>query len=251
MKPKVSKPWYSIYLNSNLHNIFHFNQFNRDNWVRVVAKEMRPGSIILDLGAGGTPYRSYFSHCDYKTQDICVLNHIQLIQGGYGNIDYICDASQIPVSGSTFDAVLSTEVIEHVPEPIKVIQEISRILKPGGKLFLTAPLGSGLHQKPHHYYGGYTPFWYEKFLADYGFRDIKITANGGSFKHFSQWCIWFLKNSNPVKLKTSLINRLMMLPIWVIIVPMTFFIFFGSYIIDSFDEEKNFTVGYHVQATKI
>src|SRR6266536_2810951 len=135
---------------------YRFNQYERDVWIARQAALVPTGSTVLDVGAGSCPYRELFSHCVYKTQDFVKLERSQLRgSAGYGEIDYVCNAISIPVEDNSFDAVLCTEVIEHVPEPIKVINEIARILKPGGRVILTAPLGSGLHQTPHHYYGGY------------------------------------------------------------------------------------------------
>ena len=51
-----------------------------------------------------------------------------------------------------FDAVLFTQVLEHVPEPARVLAELHRILRPGGTLYLTAPLVWELHELPHDYY---------------------------------------------------------------------------------------------------
>jgi ubiquinone/menaquinone biosynthesis C-methylase UbiE len=93
----------------------------------------------------------------------------------------VSDIVSIPVEDASFDAILCTEVLEHVPEPIRAIKEFARILKPGGTLFLTAPLGSGIHQDPYHFYGGYTPYWYRKFLTQNNFEGLKIEANGGFF----------------------------------------------------------------------
>lgn len=75
---------------------------------------------------------------------------------------------------ASFDVVLCTEVLEHEPEPIRAVHEFARIVRPGGKLLLTAPLGSGLHQDPFHFYGGYTPYWYRRFLTEAGFDNIEV-----------------------------------------------------------------------------
>ena len=160
--------------------LLNFNQVDRDRWVRQQAQRLRPGSRVLDVGAGSSPYRDAFAHCEYWTQDFTQLQPDQLRHGGYGAIDYVCDATAIPVADASFDAVLCTEMLEHVPEPIRVVRELARILKPGGSLILTAPLGSGLHQEPFHFYGGYTPYWYQRFLPEAGFDRIQIESNAGS-----------------------------------------------------------------------
>ncbi len=116
-----------------------FNQLLRDRWMTEQANQVPEGSRVLDVGAGSSPYRRLFAHCDYHTQDFAQLNAEQLRHGGYGPIDYVSDATAIPVPDAGFDLVLCTEMLEHVPEPIRVIRELARILKPGGRLLLSAP----------------------------------------------------------------------------------------------------------------
>lgn len=232
--------------------VFNFNCVERDVWVCEQASKIPTSSIILDVGAGSCPYREYFSHCDYKTQDFASLSPEQLRgRTGYGKIDYLCDATNIPVSESSFDAVLCTEVLEHVPEPIRVIYEFARIIKPGGKLLLTAPLGSGIHQEPYHFYGGYTPFWYQKFLTEAGFSEIFVQPNGGFFKHYSQESIRFVRMTVPWKMKTNFVFLILWSPIWLIL-----FLWLAVVLpicchwLDRLDHEQHFTIGYHVVATR-
>jgi ubiquinone/menaquinone biosynthesis C-methylase UbiE len=234
------------------NKIFNFNCVERDAWIHQQASTILADSSVLDVGAGSCPYREHFSHCDYKTQDFASLSPEQLRgREGYGAIDYLCDATQIPVPEASFDAVLCTEVLEHVPEPIKVVNEFSRILKPGGKLLLTAPLGSGIHQEPYHFYGGYTPFWYQKFLTEAGFSEISIEPNGGFFKHYSQESIRFIQMINPWKLDANFVLRLSWLPFWLVLLPLMTLLFpIACHLLDRFDKDKKFTIGYHVVAIK-
>ncbi len=231
--------------------LFAFNHVNRDEWVAKQAALLPPSARVLDVGAGSCPYRALFAHCDYKSQDFARLKDEQLRDGTYGTIDFVCDASAILVADGYFDAILCTEVLEHVLEPIKVIAEFARILKPGGKLILTAPLGSGIHQEPYHYYGGYTVYWYQEFLTRSGFRNISVECNAGFFKLFSQESLRLLQLSRPFRLGMPLIVELVWMPMWVLMLP-----FLGILVsvvcsyLDRFDQEKRFTVGYHVTAQK-
>ena len=244
-KPLIKK----ILKNSRL---FAFNELDRNTWVAKQASRVPAGSSVLDVGAGSCPYRPLFKHGHYETQDFQALKNEQLNLGSYGQIDYICDATDIPVPDASFDVVLCTEVLEHCPEPIRVINEIARILRPGGTLILTAPLGSGIHQEPYHFYGGYTPFWYEKFLAEAGFDSISIESNAGFYKLFSQESLRFLQLSMPSHLQTGWLQKLIWLPFWLICLPI-----FGLFIpvvcsvLDRFDTDRRFTVGYHVTATRM
>jgi SAM-dependent methyltransferase len=232
--------------------IYNFNLVERDLWVARQAETIPSGAKVLDVGAGSCPYRRHFASCEYYTQDFIALQPDQLRdKQGYGRIDYVCDATNIPVAGGEFDVVLCTEVLEHVPEPALVVRELGRILRPGGKLLLTAPLGSGLHQVPFHYYGGYTPFWYQKVLKEAGFINVQIEANGGFFKHYAQETIRLAKLTAPNRLPAPLALRLLWAPVWlaclpwfVLICPMI------AHYFDSFDLKKDFTIGYHVSAVK-
>ena len=225
----------------------NFNARNRDDWVAARAATVAPVSKVLDVGAGSCRYRSLFEHCEYETQDFSQYEGSRdgLLQDKwqYGQIDYVCDAMSIPVPDASFDVVLCTEVLEHVLEPIKVIHEIGRILKNEGRLFLTAPLGSGLHQQPYHFYGGYTPHFYHKVLSEAGMEIVSISPNGGFFRHLAQethragailwnrYPFW-----HPARWFAAALLRIV-LPFW--------FVRLDDHLM--FEE---FTVGYHVEAVR-
>jgi SAM-dependent methyltransferase len=47
-----------------------------------------------------------------------------------------CSATQLPFSDNEYDAIWTIHVLEHIPDPEKVLIEIRRVIKPGGVLFL-------------------------------------------------------------------------------------------------------------------
>jgi SAM-dependent methyltransferase len=153
----------------------------RVKWVEGQAIRVPAGSRVLDVGAGSCSYKPFFKNCDYVAQDFA-----QTPDMTYGEIDVISDITSIPLKNESFDVVLCTEVFEHVSHPEKALQEITRLLKPGGKLIFSAPLGSGQHQQPYHFYGGYTRFWYEKFFPENGLRIKTLRPNGGLFGHTAE-----------------------------------------------------------------
>jgi SAM-dependent methyltransferase len=231
--------------------VFNHNLVNRDAWIRRQAEALPAGSRVLDVGAGSCPYRPLFAHCEYRSQDFAQLAGEQLRDGGYGRIDYVSDVTAIPVETGSFDAILCAEVLEHVPDPLAAIREFARILKPGGKLILTAPLGSGVHQEPYHFYGGYTEFWYQRFLPGAGFREVSVQSNDGSFMFFAQESMRFVRATRPGRLDMPLLRTVLWAPVWLVLAPILgVAVPLAARALDRFDHERRFTVGYHVTATR-
>lgn len=231
--------------------LFAYNLRNRDNWIAQQASSIPTGAKVLDVGAGSAPYRALFAHCDYQTQDFAQLKGEQLRHGQYARIDFVSQAHAVPVPDGSFDVIVCTEVIEHVPDPMAVVREFGRILAPGGRLILTAPLGSGIHQEPHHFYGGYTPYWYRRFLAEAGFGAIEVTANAGSLRHIAQETIRFTRLTRPFSFPAPWYLQLIWTPIWIMLAPILAFVVpLAARALDRFDSEQRFTVGYHVSAVR-
>ena len=135
--------------------IYNFGFVERDIWIKKIATTIPSGKTVLDVGAGTAPYKNLFKHCIYKTHDFAKLNKEQNKAGkNYCQLDYISNIDNIPVEDKSFDVIICTEVLEHVPEPIKAIKEFARIIKPQGMIILSAPLAGFVHQEPYHFYGG-------------------------------------------------------------------------------------------------
>jgi SAM-dependent methyltransferase len=237
----VFRDWY--------RRVYDFNYYNRDRWVTSWAARIPRGAVVLDAGAGSGKYRLLFTHCDYRAHD---FGHEPGTIGKYTALDYESDIVAIPVPDGSIDVVLCTEVLEHVPEPLLAVREFARILRAGGTLLLTAPLGSFLHQEPFHYYGGYTPHWYRKFLTEARFSVRSIEANQGFFCWYGQEAGRFKELVRPrntrqlgsaIRLGTSLV-WLGALPIAWILPPI-------GYWLDSLGLDRTATVGYHIHAVRL
>lgn len=108
------------------------------------ASQTVKSSRMLDVGCGQKPYRGLF--------DSRVYIGVDLPTYGPQAADVFATALLLPFCDSSFDAVLCTEVLEHVPEPERLFQEITRLLKPGGTLILATPQTWGLHLEPYDYF---------------------------------------------------------------------------------------------------
>jgi SAM-dependent methyltransferase len=150
-------------------------------WVSHQATQVPAGATVLDIGAGTAPYRESFAHTTYVTQDFKQTPDLE-----YGSIDVISDIVDVPLPDDYADVIVCSEVFEHIPDPLAGLREITRLLKPGGRLIVTAPLASGHHQQPCHFYGGYTRFWYEKFFPEHGLEIVALEPNGGLYAHTAE-----------------------------------------------------------------
>jgi ubiquinone/menaquinone biosynthesis C-methylase UbiE len=229
-------------------SVFDYNQFFRDDWVAAQAARVPVGARVLDVGAGIGKYRRLFDHCKYETHD---FGEEPSTIGQYTQLDYKSDVIAIPMPDESFDVVLCTEVLEHVPEPIKAVGEMARILRPNGRLLLTAPLGSILHQEPYHFYGGYTPHWYRRFLPTVGLAVEDIEANGGFFRLFGQEARRFSALVDPRRTAHTTWLWPGLVALWLVTLPFLRLLFplLGA-ALDRLGLERVCTAGYHVTAVK-
>jgi SAM-dependent methyltransferase len=141
---------------------------------------------ILDYGCGGSPYRSLFPNSDYVRADFTPCE----------GLDFLLPSdSAVPAADGSFDMVISTQVLEHVPKPANYIAECFRVLAPGGLLVLTT---HGLFED----HG--CPYDFQRWTAD-GLRSLleqagfwvkgvkKLTCGPRAFCFFSNQGIWHLR----------------------------------------------------------
>jgi SAM-dependent methyltransferase len=133
--------------------------------------------IVLDVGCGAQPYRSLVSpEATYQG-----IDHADVRQHfGYSVPDTIYyEGDRWPLSDGSADVVLSTETLEHVPDPSVYLAQAFRCLRPGGRLILTVPFAARWHFIPHDYWR-FTPSGLRRLLSAAGFTGIVIFARGNA-----------------------------------------------------------------------
>jgi len=167
------------------------NELARVKWIEHTLKKIPEGLTILDAGAGESQFKKFCSHLKYIAQDFGQYTgdgEVGLQTGTWDNtrLDIVSDILSIPLPDHSVDAIMCTEVLEHVPDPIGVIKEFNRLVRPGGYLLITAPFVSLTHFAPYHFASGLSRFFYEKYLPENNFGITDIQLNGNFFEFVAQ-----------------------------------------------------------------
>ncbi len=201
------------------------------------------GARVLDAGAGEARFAGWFAEHRYVALDSGV---------GDGDWDYSrlhlrSDLARLPLASDSFDAVLCTQVLEHVPDPAGVVAELYRVLRPGGRLYLSAPQGWCEHQQPADYFR-FTRFSLRMLLESAGFEGVQVEPMGGYFHYLGNrlaflprvlfderggWKRWALL---PLELPA--------LALFAGLLPLV------CYYLDPLDRRREFTLGYGCRARK-
>ncbi len=173
-------------------NIGTHNNNTRNIWLEKTLKKIPAGATILDAGAGELQFKKYCGHLNYVSQDFGQYDGsgnnagLQMAKWDNSKLDIVSDITAIPRPDKSFDAVMCTEVFEHIPDPIAAIKEFSRLIKHKGYLIITAPFCSFTHFAPFHFYSGFNEYFYKKHLHDAGFEIVEIDRNGNYFEYLAQ-----------------------------------------------------------------
>jgi len=128
---------------------------------------------VLDVGCGSNPYKHLFT-----SQGVwyCGIDIYEAGWFGYENSQSLkFDGQRIPFSDESFDYCLCTEVLEHVEEPQKLVDEIYRVLKSKAGGVITVPWSARNHYIPYDYYR-FTPSTLTRYFKN--FKSHKVVPRG-------------------------------------------------------------------------
>ena len=204
-------------------------------WLRDIAVQYANGQL-LDFGCGNKPYQSFFQ------PKIKKYVGVDLTQNQQNSVDIVLgDRDRLPIDANSYDTVLSTQVLEHVPDPDRYLEEASRVLQVGGHLILTCPGSYMLHEEPHDYYR-YTIYGLKHLLLKHGLKPVHMDQAGGAWRLIGQTILNHIAFGR--KYKIPLISKVTY-HCWVLVVNILFSTF------DSLNVNAKDTVNYMIIAQKI
>ena len=112
-----------IYNSSKSKNL-KFLLKQRFNWMNKFINETDTG---IEVGSGACFAKSYIKNKNFKLSDISDDNHLD-----FKNID----AQSTGFANNSFDYIIASNMIHHIPYPMKFFKEVNRILKKDGKLII-------------------------------------------------------------------------------------------------------------------
>jgi len=136
----------------------------------ITSCQLNKSQNILDVGCGLKPYRYNLPKASWFGIDIYDGPEVDLVING---------SDKWQISDCEFDAVLCTEVLEHATDPIHVINEIRRVLKPGGVALISTPFIYGIHGEPHDF-RRYTHFGLIRDCEDFVVVEAGLLGGIGS-----------------------------------------------------------------------
>ncbi|MFH1638666.1 MAG: class I SAM-dependent methyltransferase [Candidatus Woesearchaeota archaeon] len=160
-----------------------------DMELRKHLRRLKPG-IVLDVGSKYSPYK----------EEIPCTKYLRLDIDKNSKPDICCDLHKIKWKSGYFDTIIATEVLEHLYDPQKAINEIHRILKKGGICILTTRFMCLYHPDPKDYYR------FTKDSLAYLFRRF---SKVGIYHHGNRLqVLWHIINTGKLSLLLNLLNPL-------------------------------------------
>ena len=95
--------------------------------------------------------------------------------------DVFADGAKLPMADDSVDNVTCLEVLEHVPDPALVVAEIARVLRPGGRAWLSMPFLYPVHDAPFDFQR-YTAHGLRRDLERAGLQVASLASTGNALR---------------------------------------------------------------------
>jgi SAM-dependent methyltransferase len=159
--------------NTRYHPSKKSNYFELNKSLSLYLDELKPSFFqkkILDIGAGEIPFKQFYINLDITTCDI---------QNNKTNtIDFIIKPGEpLPFSDGQFEIIFIFDVLEHIQDDLKFLQECNRILVPGGKIVANVPFMYRYHEIPFDF-RRYTPAGLKEIFNKTNFELVSLKKIG-------------------------------------------------------------------------
>ncbi len=216
--------------------------------------------LLLDAGAGSFRYKELLEAkgYQYESQEFEQAFDQELL----GKYTYVCDIESLSIATERFDIVICVQVLEHIPNPALAMSELARVLKPGGKLYLTTNFLFPIHGEPYDFFR-FSKYGLNHLVEISGLKLETILNRGGFFSFVAK-----LVHSFPAIPKSWLLygnatphgprtlqprNRLLvaaLIPFLGVIEVLCTILSLVLISLDFFDKKNRFTLGYQLVASK-
>jgi SAM-dependent methyltransferase len=148
---------------------------------------------VLDIGCGSQPYRACFGDVDYIGIEVSQAS----VHGSAKRADTYFDGLNIPLRDGSVQHVLCTQVLEHVFQPDQFLEDVRRVLAPGGSMLLTVPFLWDEHEQPYDY-ARYSSFGLRHLAKVHGFEVALARRTMADASLFAQlWLAYLFKVTKP------------------------------------------------------
>lgn len=149
------------------------------NCLTKTARKYAKGKLV-DLGCGVKPYENIFKP---YIDSYFGIDFPTTAEGNYGSetvADLYIDCTDTKISSESFDTLLSTQVIEHIFDTKKYVEECFRLLKKDGIGIFTVPFVWQCHAEPYDFFR-FTKYSLEKLFVEQGFEIIELKELEGAY----------------------------------------------------------------------
>ena len=198
------------------------NYFSRKGLLKYLRKEApNLSGRLLDFGSGRKPWRSLFQVDEYIGVDIAKSGH----DHHDSKIDVYYDGRVIPFENNSFDSVFASDVFEHLFNLDEILDELNRVLKPGGQMLVSIPFAWNEHETPYDF-ARYTSFGIRAIMERRGFEIVRLHKTTTCFETVCQsFNTYVIENIFP---KNKALRTLLMI---IITGPLTLFAVLLNYIL--------------------
>lgn len=177
---KVSREFYP-----SLSNPYYFVRKGIFNGIHKYSGYLK--GKIMDFGCGSKPYQSFFQYDEYIGVDFDNPGHPHDNE----QIDVFYDGKTIPLENESIDAVLCSEVFEHIFNLPDILRELNRVMKKDAAILITCPFVWKEHEEPHDF-ARYTLFALEDLMNKNGFKKEVVDKSGNFIEVIFQLIVLFL-----------------------------------------------------------